>query len=173
MLALAWTLIGYASLFDVGLGRALTQLVSKKLGSGEEHDVPRLVWTSLLLMMVLGLVGAGVIAIISPWLVHHALKIPSEMQSEVLRSFYLLALAIPAVVTTSGLRGLLEAHQRFDLVGALRIPTGVFTFVGPMLALPFSHRLVPVVAILLLGRYRGCVAQFRLRNLSCPNYVAN
>jgi O-antigen/teichoic acid export membrane protein len=31
VLALAWALIGYTSLFDLGLGRALTQLVAKKL----------------------------------------------------------------------------------------------------------------------------------------------
>src|SRR5260221_9740565 len=47
VLALAWTLIGYASLFDLGLGRALTQLVAKKLGAGEEREVPSIVWTSL------------------------------------------------------------------------------------------------------------------------------
>src|SRR5437773_8518685 len=41
VLTLAWALIGYASLFDLGLGRALTQLVARKLGAGEEHDVPQ------------------------------------------------------------------------------------------------------------------------------------
>jgi O-antigen/teichoic acid export membrane protein len=158
ILALAWTLIGYASLFDLGLGRALTQIVSRKLGSGEDHEVPRVVWTSLLLMLALGVFGAAIIALISPWLAHHALKIPAEMQSEVLRSFLLLGLAVPAVITTAGLRGLLEAHQRFDLVSALRIPTGIFTFVGPLLVLPFSHNLVPVVGILVVGRFLGCLA---------------
>src|SRR5438552_12548486 len=61
VLTLAWALIGYASLFDLGLGRALTQLVAKKLGRGEDHEIPALVWTSLLLMMALGLVRAAVI----------------------------------------------------------------------------------------------------------------
>jgi O-antigen/teichoic acid export membrane protein len=128
------------------------------LGSGEGHEVPRVVWTSLLLMLALGVFGAAIIALISPWLAHHALKIPAEMQSEVLRSFLLLGLAVPAVITTAGLRGLLEAHQRFDLVSALRIPTGIFTFVGPLLVLPFSHSLVPVVGILVAGRLLGCLA---------------
>ncbi|MGC1616486.1 MAG: hypothetical protein WA736_17540, partial [Candidatus Acidiferrum sp.] len=40
VLTLAWALIGYAGLFDMGLGRALTQLVAKKLGSGESHEIP-------------------------------------------------------------------------------------------------------------------------------------
>src|SRR5215472_15382345 len=59
VLTLAWALIGYASLFDLGLGRALTQMVAKKLGTGEEREIPSLVWTSLLLMLVLGFAGAA------------------------------------------------------------------------------------------------------------------
>jgi O-antigen/teichoic acid export membrane protein len=158
VLALAWALIGYASLFDIGLGRALTQLVAKKLGAGEEHEVPSLVWTSLLLMLALGVAGAVVIAIISPWLVHHALKIPEALQLESLRAFYLLGLSVPVVISTAGLRGLLEAHQRFMLVNALRIPLGVFTFAGPLLVLPFSRSLVPIVGILVAGRFASCLA---------------
>src|SRR5882762_5456517 len=158
VLTLAWALIGYASLFDIGLGRALTQLVAKKLGSGEDHEIPALAWTSLLLMLALGAVGSVAIIAISPWLTHHALKVPGGIQTEVLRAFYLLGLAVPAVVATAGLRGLMEAHQRFDLITALRIPTGVFTFVGPLMALPFSRNLGPVVGILVAGRFLGCLA---------------
>src|SRR6266403_2213612 len=44
VLTLAWALIGYASLFDLGLGRALTQLVARKMGAGQDHEVPTLVW---------------------------------------------------------------------------------------------------------------------------------
>src|SRR5712664_3545251 len=74
VLTLAWALIGYASLFDIGLGRALTQLVAKKLGSGEDHEIPALVWTSLLLMALLGVLGAGVVGLLSPLLVHRVLN---------------------------------------------------------------------------------------------------
>src|SRR5712664_3110193 len=70
VLTLAWALIGYASLLDLGLGRALTQLVAKKLGAGEEREIPSLAWTSLLLMLLLGFAGAVAVFLISPWLVH-------------------------------------------------------------------------------------------------------
>jgi O-antigen/teichoic acid export membrane protein len=158
VLALAWALIGYASLFDMGLGRALTQLVAQKLGSGEEHEIPALAWTSLLLMLVLGAVGTVVVLAITPWLVHHALKIPEVLQAETVRAFYLLGLSIPVVITSTGLRGLLEAHQRFKLVSALRIPLGVFTFVGPLMVLPFSRSLTPIVGVLVAGRAASCLA---------------
>lgn len=152
VLTLAWALIGYASLFDIGLGRALTQLVARKLGSGEEHEIPALAWTSLLLMLALGAAGSVAIIAISPWLVGRGLNVPGELQGETLQSFRLLGLSIPFVITAAGLRGLLEAHQRFGLINALRIPMGVFTFAGPLLVLPFSKSLVPVVGTLVAGR---------------------
>src|SRR5205814_7705655 len=73
VLTLTWAVIGYANLFDLGLGRALTQLVASKLGAGKEHEVPTLVWTSLLLMALLGLLAAGIVIALSPWLVQSAL----------------------------------------------------------------------------------------------------
>jgi O-antigen/teichoic acid export membrane protein len=158
ILTLAWALIGYASLFDLGLGRALTQLVAKKLGTGEGKEIPSLAWTSLLLMLLLGLAGTACILLISPWLVHSGLNVPDAMEPETLQSFRLLGLSIPFVVTTAGLRGLLEAHQRFGLINALRIPMGVFTFAGPLLVLPFSKSLVPVVGALVAGRIAAWAA---------------
>jgi O-antigen/teichoic acid export membrane protein len=152
VLTLAWSLIGYASLFDIGLGRALTQLIAKKLGAGEEREIPALVWTSLLFMLLLGLMGAAVVILISPWLVHRALNVPGELQTETLVSFRLLGLSVPVVINTAGLRGLLEAHQHFGLINTLRIPMGVFTFAGPLLVLPFSKSLVLVVATLVAVR---------------------
>jgi O-antigen/teichoic acid export membrane protein len=155
VLTLAWVLIGYAGLFDLGLGRALTQLVAKKLGAGKEREIPSVVWTSLLLMLLLGIAGAVVVFLISPWLVGHGLNVPGALQAETLQAFRLLGVSLPFVITTAGLRGLLEAHQRFGLINTLRVPMGVFTFAGPLLVLPLSNSLVPVVAVLVGGRIIG------------------
>jgi O-antigen/teichoic acid export membrane protein len=113
-------------------------------------------------MLLLGVLGAAVVSLLSPWLVHRALNLPGALQRETLQSFYLLGLSIPVVISTAGLRGLLEAHQRFGLINALRIPMGVFTFAGPLLVLPFSQSLVPVVATLLVGRIAGWAAHLLL-----------
>jgi O-antigen/teichoic acid export membrane protein len=152
VLNLAWVILGYFSLFDLGLGRAMTKLVAEKLGLGEEERIPALVWNSLLLMLVFGLVGSIVALAISPWLVRDALKIPLALQSESLPSFYLLALSIPVVTSGAGLRGLLEAKQRFDLINMVRIPHGGFSFLAPIAVLPFSHSLFPIVTVLVAGQ---------------------
>jgi O-antigen/teichoic acid export membrane protein len=158
ILSLAWIVIGYFSLFDLGIGRALTKLVADKLGSNQQAYIPPLVWTSLLLMLLLGLAGGAIAMAASPWLIHHGLRIPPELQAETLRSFYLLSLSIPLVTVTSGLRGVLEAQQRFRMLTLIRVPMSVFSFAGPLLVLPFSHSLVPVTLVLIAGRIVGCLA---------------
>src|SRR5207302_8418181 len=55
VLTLAWMVLGYFSLFDLGLGRALTKMVAETLGLGRDRELPSLVGTALGLMMILGL----------------------------------------------------------------------------------------------------------------------
>jgi O-antigen/teichoic acid export membrane protein len=152
ILTLMWVGIGYCSLFDIGLGQALTKLVAEKLGLGRSEEIPSLVWTALALMAVLGAVGTVVAGLLTPWLVHAALKISSSLQFEVLLSFYLLALSIPMVISAAGLCGVLEAYQRFDVVNAVRIPLGLFNFLSPLIVLLFSRSLVGIIAVLIVGR---------------------
>ena len=152
VLSLAWIVVGYFSLFDLGLGRALTKLVAEKLGRGLKKEIPSLAWTALSFMAVLGAAGAGVVAALSPWLVGKVLKIPPELERETLSAFYLLAISIPIVIGSTGMRGVLEAYQRFDLVNAVRIPVGILTFLGPLAVLAFSKNLVPIVTVLVITR---------------------
>jgi O-antigen/teichoic acid export membrane protein len=152
VLTLCWVLIGYLSLFDLGLGRALTRLLAEKLGAGELTDVPSLIWTSLLAMSILGVLGSGLFAALVPWMVRTLLRIPGPIQSESLRAFLVLSAALPIVITSTGLRGALEAYQCFREVSAIRALLGVVTFGSPLLVLPFTHCLVPAAAALAIGR---------------------
>lgn len=162
VLTLAWMVVGYFSLFDLGLGRALTKLVAEKLGEGQNDQIPSLVWTALSLMAVLGVLTAILFAVFSPWVVLNVLNIPAKLQSETLTASYLLAASIPIVIVTTGVRGVLEAHQRFGLVNAIRMPLGLFTFLGPLAVLPFFNSLVAVVAVLVIARLLSGAAYFVL-----------
>ena len=152
VLTLAWVVIGYLSLFDLGIGRALTKVVAEKLGTEQHQEVPALIWTALFLMFLLGLVGALIVVLLAPWLVQDALKIPEALEAETLQAFYMLAISIPIVISTAGMRGILEARQRFGLINVVRVPMAAFTFFGPLLVLPFSQSLFWVVTILVAGR---------------------
>lgn len=168
LLTLAWAVLGYFSLFDFGLGRALTQTVAERLAGGREEEVPPLVWTGLALMLLLGLVGAAVAAVAAPWLVSQARGLPAALEAEALASVLVLALSIPVVIVSAAIRGVLEATQRFDLVNAVRIPLGAFSFAGPVLVLPLSRSLATITAVLLAGRLVAGVAWYWLMLRELP-----
>ena len=152
VLTLCWVLTGYFSLFDLGLGRALTRLLAEKLGRGQDTDIAPLIWTSLLAMALLGCLGGVLLAAVAPWMVRSLLHVPEPIQPETLHAFYVLGAALPIVITSTGLRGSLEAYQRFREVSAIRALLGVVTFGSPMVVLPFSHSLLAAAVALATGR---------------------
>lgn len=152
ILILAWAVTGYFSIFDLGIGRAMTKLISEKLGKSELEDIPSLVWTGLLFMLLVGLLGTFLLYLFSPYLVRDVLTIPIDLQSETTKAFFLLAFSIPIIVISTSLRGILEAYQRFDLMNFIRIPMGILTFVSPLIVLQFSKNIIFIVASLVLIR---------------------
>ncbi len=151
VLALAWVVIGYAQVFDLGIGRALIKLTAEKLGMGRESEVPHFFWTALLGMTALGFLVGGAVAAISPWLVS-VLNVPADLEQETLTTFWVLAGGIPLAISGAALRAHLEALQRFDLVNAVVIPAAVLTYFGPVLMLQVSDSLVAVVAAVVFSR---------------------
>jgi O-antigen/teichoic acid export membrane protein len=160
IMSLAWVLIGYFSLFDLGLSRALTKLVAERIAQQRQSEVASLVWTSLSLMTTVGILGALLTFVLAPYLVERLLRVPASLSHEALGSFYWLGAAVPVVVLTAGLRGVLEAVQHFRLATAIRVPMGIFSYVGPAALLPFTHSLIPIIAVLAIGRVLACVAHF-------------
>lgn len=153
VLTLGWAAIGYFGLFDLGLSRALTHAVATRVGfDPDDRELSTVTWTALALMLGMGVVGGALLAAITPAIVERGLHVQPAYVAETRACFYLLALSLPWVVTTAGFRGLLEAHQDFGVATALRVPLGLFTFVGPLLVLPFSTSLVPIIAVLVAVR---------------------
>lgn len=152
VLNIAWLIVGYFSLLDLGTGQALTHIVSQKLGLERENDVPAIFWIAFCLMFLMGVLGMFVFGALSPLMVYDWLNIPAPIQPETLSSFYLLAISLPFVITTIGFRSILEAKQHFGAVNAVSIPMGLFTYLGPMLALLFSSSISAITTVLVMGR---------------------
>jgi O-antigen/teichoic acid export membrane protein len=152
VLTLVWLAIGYFSLFDLGLGRALTQVVARKLGAGSEDMVADLVNTGLALMGIVSLAGASLVWLIAPWLAHAALHVPLSLQAETLSSLNLIAISLPFIVTSSGFTGLLAAYQRFDVVNAIRAPAAALTILLPVIVSVFTVKLEWITATVVTVR---------------------
>ncbi|GMQ83461.1 MAG: O13/O129/O135 family O-antigen flippase [Gammaproteobacteria bacterium] len=157
-LVLASVFIGYFSLFDMGVGRALTKLAAEFLGNGRHDDIPGLVWTAFALMGLLGVIFGLLVIFLTPWLVTVLLSVPESLQDETINAFQLLGAAIPIIMTTAGLRGLLEAYQRFATINLIKVPVGIFTYLGPLIVLYIEDSLVAVIGVMVAVRVIAWVA---------------
>jgi len=152
LLAIIWMGVGYFTLFDMGFGRALTKLIADRLGTGNTDDIGSLVWTALSIILFCGIAGAVIVGFFAAPIALHVLNVETALQAEGVAALQTLALGIPAVVVSAGLIGVLEAHQRFATITAVRIPLGVMTFIGPLITLQFTISLVWATAALIIAR---------------------
>lgn len=151
LVMIIWTLIGYFSLFDFGLGRALTKFVSMELGQQNPQALPDMIITAITLLVVLGITMACLIWLSVPWMVANVLKPITSDPAEVVLTFRFAALAIPFVVINVGLRAVLEGLLRFDLTNLIRVPFGLFTIISPAMVAYLGYGLPAVVLVIGVG----------------------
>ncbi len=167
LLTMVWAVVSYFGLFDLGLGRALTQQLSQVFARGDDAAVGPLTATATTLMLALGIVAGIAMALGAPWGVDFIKHVPDR--AEAIRSVYAMAVAMPAIILTSGFRGVLEAKSAFGLVNMIRLPMGLFTFLGPLAVVWSGHASLDVITLVLaVGRIVGCLihAVFAWRVLS-------
>jgi O-antigen/teichoic acid export membrane protein len=162
VLTLAWAVIGYAQVFDLGMGRALTKLTAERIGSERAREMPELFWTALAGMFALGVLVGLIVAALSPWLVRDVLNVPPDLEDETIHTFWLLAASLPLAISGAALRAHLEAWQRFDLTNAVVAPMAVVTYFGPVLVLTATDSLVATVGAVVASRVISWTINFAM-----------
>lgn len=169
-LSLAWIAVGYFSMFDLGIGRALSRLIAERLHTPRARELPRLSRNSLFLLVALGLTAAMLLILASGWLAGTALRLPEHLEAEAAAALCMLALCLPFITLTAAMRGMLEARHRFGWVNAIRIPFGVLTFLLPVAVSAHSTSLVVLCASLSALRVAIALAHWLVCIRLFPEY---
>jgi O-antigen/teichoic acid export membrane protein len=173
LLTIIWAIIGYFNLFELGLGRALTYTVAaappSALSSGY---IVETVWTTLLLILALGAASGLVVWRLDNWLVTDLLSVDRTLVAESAKSIATVAISLPLVTTSAGLRGVLEGLQRFDLVNLVRIPSGAAMFLVPAMLATDADSLVPIAQALVSIRTLTFIAFLALTIRTLPSLQA-
>jgi O-antigen/teichoic acid export membrane protein len=164
ILMLAYATVGYFGILDLGIGRALTQVIAQRLGSDRKEEIPSIVWSAVSVMGIMAIGGMVLLHILSPWLVHHILKVPGHLSEESIHTFHLLAIAIPIIIGSVAMRGFLEAFQKFAFISRIQAVIGICGFVCPVVILHFANSLVAIVIFLILISLNG-------PRLDCPGML--
>jgi O-antigen/teichoic acid export membrane protein len=147
-LSVIWMMIGYFSIFDLGLGRTLTKLAADRLAAGRDDEVAPLASTTFIVVVVSSVVVSILLAISAKWIVLRALGVSPALVPEAISAIMWLSAGLPFVLLATVLTGLLEAYQRFALINAVRVPLGIAVLVAPLAVLPFTTHLGIITAVL-------------------------
>lgn len=165
ILTLIWALIGYFTLFDFGLGRALTQKIASCLVSHNVAEIPRMVKLGLILTFLTGLLGGLILLIIAAPLGYSWLNVTVDLQEETVLSLVVAAIGIPLVTLTTGARGVIEAFEDFKSVNILRIILGIANFGLPALSVMYLGKsLIYIVITLIIARFVVLIAHILVMN---------
>lgn len=168
LLSLAWVVLGYFTVFDLGLGRASTKYVAESLGVGDRSSVPRIVWSVAGAQLALGLVGALVVVVSTPYLTAHFLKVPKGLVSETKAELYVVAAALPIMLLSASFSGVLEAIQRFDLVNIVKVPSSILVFVASLVGAIYDLHLSKIVGLIVVARLGSLLAFATLAIIAVP-----
>jgi O-antigen/teichoic acid export membrane protein len=162
ILSLAWVILGYFSLFDLGLGRATTKFVAEELGKDKIERIPKIIWTSLTVQTIMGALGGIALAIATPVLADKILRIPPHLINETKLIFYILSVSVPLVICSRNLIGVLEASQRFDLINAIQIPSSSLGLLIPAIGISIGLTLPSIIVFLAVSWVLSALVYFIL-----------
>ncbi len=158
LLTIIWVVAGYFSIFDFGLGKALSKYIAEYNTDTEKRkEIPGLVWTAFIIMFVFTVVACAIFVAVIPYTVNSVLLISPSLRAEVLETFYLVVLTLPMIIFLSALRSILEVYGSFRDSNYVRTFMGISMFVGPVLILGYTKSLVGTIIVIFIVRFIGTV----------------
>ena len=159
---IALSLVGIFSIFDFGVGRALTRTIAELMTENKAMEAATLARSGLTVLTVLGTAGGLIMAALANRWVNGGLHIAPELHREVLDSLYVLCFSAPIVILCSALWGVIGAFQEFRAANLVNVPIMAMYYIGPLLVLRFFNSLVAVIAVLVLCRVVTTIAFWRI-----------
>jgi O-antigen/teichoic acid export membrane protein len=165
VLSIVWMLLGYFGFLDLGLSRAAANALARLRDASQEARA-RVLVTTLVLNLGLGLLGSFCLAIFGSYLLQHVLGVPEALKPEIEQAFpWIVGLFPLALVSGVGI-GALESREHFLLANMLGVcgvslgqvlPVTLAVMVSPSLAVVIPAAVIAralTVAAILIAVYR-------------------
>ncbi len=159
LLTLTFSIVGYASSFDLGLSRALIRQVS--MNANDKGAVKGFMGTTTIFVATLSLLIGIVTWIASGWLTKY-LNVSPANSADSTNSFHWLSLSIPPYLLSLVGAAYYEGIEDFRTLSIIRILTGGFNAITGVTCVLWIPTLSAVVAALCVSRWMLCIAVFAM-----------
>lgn len=142
-------LVGYASIFDVGITRSVIREIA--IFKNNKEEVLKIISTSALLVLILG-VAAGVLIIVFSSIISELLKVSSYAVENFQYSLMVLSVSIPLFLLTQIWCSLLEGREEFLKLNIFKTISSTLVVLLPAIGLMLGSSLLSAVIGLLISR---------------------
>lgn len=131
VLAIAWLLLGYFGLFDLGLGRATAQRIAS-LGDSSPVELAATFWTALAMNVSLGAIGGLVIWPVAVYFFEQVFSVDTALRPELVVAIPWLVLAVPLATLSGVLTGALQGRAKFLELNLISVSSSVLIQLLPL-----------------------------------------
>lgn len=132
VLAVAWLLLGYFGLFDLGLGRATAQRIAAQAQAGPTERAETF-WTALAMNSALGVLGGLIIWPAALFFFGHVFSIEATLRPELDTAIPWMILAVPLATISGVLSGALQGRAQFFELNIISVFSAVLIQIVPLL----------------------------------------
>ncbi len=152
VLAIAWLLLGYFGLFDLGLGRATSFRIAA-LRDAEPRARADTFWAALTVNLGMGLVGGAILWAAAAYFFSHVFKVDEHLRPEIMAGVPFLAASVPIATLTGVLTGAMQGREKFLETNTVSvISTTLFQLFPLFVAWRFGPNLVVLLCAALSAR---------------------
>lgn len=156
---LALAIVGYASIFDVGLSRAVIREIA--IFRDDQEEKSRIIFTASLLVTGMGVIAAFFLYITSD-AITNLLKISTELHLSVVNSLQILSVSIPVFLVTQIWLAILEGEEKFGILNIYKSITGSLLSLLPVIFIFISPSIEYAIAGLVVSRFVCLIVAFFL-----------
>jgi O-antigen/teichoic acid export membrane protein len=157
VLSIAWLLLGYFGLFDLGLGRATSFRIASLRDASPQARADTF-WSALAVNIGMGFVGGLVLWVAAGYFFGHAFKVSAQLRPEMLGAVPLLAAAVPVATMMGVLTGAVQGRERFLEINMNSVmSTALFQLLPLAVAWKYGPNLVWLLAAALSARVVGAL----------------
>ncbi len=153
ILALVWTVMTYFTLWDFGIGRAVTKFVAEKRAIGKDEEVADVIKISVAVGLVIGIASGALVYLFRSQLGHLLFTVETAYAATVRASLVIVAVSMPVLLLQGVLRGVLMGFDRFDLANLVQIANGVIQWGGALVLVLLHFDVITVIAFVMFSRF--------------------
>lgn len=157
LFTLLFSLIGYASIFDIGISRAVTRMIA--LYRDDKKISNEIMSTSSWSIMAFSIIGALVLFILSEQITNW-LNVTDNYYANTAFSIKIMAFSIPLFLLTQIWLGYLEGLESFAIINKQKVFTSSLISILPLIGLYIHNSLSSAVIGLLIARFFTCIIVF-------------